>query len=168
MGAEEWGVATGSLIVMGCIMLRKCHLNTCSVGIATQDPELRKLFKGTPESVINYFMFLAGGLREHMARLGFRTVNDMIGRVDKLRVRDNITHWKAKTLNLSPILYKAKVMDRDHSFCCVPQDHKLSESIDNKLIAICEAAINKNETVSSTLEINWIPALLTNTSTATF
>lgn len=154
MGAEEWGVATGALIAMGCIMLRKCHLNTCSVGIATQNPELRKLFNGTPESVINYFIFLAEGLREHMAYLGFRKVNDMIGRVDKLRVRDNITHWKAKTLNLSPILHKAKVLDTDHAFCCVAQDHKLSESIDNKLIEICETAINKNETVSSTLEIN--------------
>ena len=88
------------------------------------------------------------------AYLGFRKVNDMIGRVDKLRVRDNITHWKAKTLKLSPILHKAKVLDTDHAFCCVAQDHKLSESIDNKLIEICETAINKNETVSSTLEIN--------------
>ncbi|GIT19038.1 MAG: glutamate synthase [Dehalococcoidia bacterium] len=110
LGAEEWGIATGALISMGCIMLRKCHLNTCSVGVATQDPELRKKFAGTPDAVVNYFMFLAEGLRAHMAKMGFRTVNEMIGRVDKLKVRSNINHWKAKTLDLSPILMMPEVL----------------------------------------------------------
>ena len=105
LGAEEWGIATGALISMGCIMLRKCHLNTCSVGVATQDPKLRKKFAGTPDAVVNYFMFLAEGLRAHMAKMGFRTVNEMIGRVDKLKVRSNInpdtyTHLKLPTILL--------------------------------------------------------------------
>ncbi len=105
LGAEEWGVATAALVVEGCIMMRKCHLNTCPVGIATQDEDLRKLFTGNPDHVVNFFRFLAQDLREVMAELGFRTVNEMVGRADMLRVRQDIDHWKIKKLDLSPILH---------------------------------------------------------------
>src|SRR5207247_3898233 len=104
LGAEEFGFATAPLIVMGCIMLRKCHLNTCSVGIATQDPELRKKFAGQPEHVINFFFFVAEQVRQFMAELGFRKVDDMVGRVDMLDVQPAIDHWKAKGVDLSAIL----------------------------------------------------------------
>ena len=134
LGAEEWGVATASLITMGCIMLRKCHLNTCSVGVATQDPELRKLFKGTPEAVVNYFQFLAKSLRSEMAKLGFKNVNEMVGRVDKLIQRKDIDHWKAKKIDLSRILYKPKGIDGQNSFCSTNQDHQLEIALDKKII----------------------------------
>ena len=106
LGAEEWGVATAALIVEGCIMMRKCHLNTCPVGVATQDPELRKRFTGDPDHVVNFFRFITEELREIMAELGFRTINDMVGQVDSLEMRDNITHWKYNALDLSAVLYK--------------------------------------------------------------
>ena len=104
LGAEEWGVATGALIAMGCIMMRKCHLNTCPVGVATQDEELRQLFTGEPEHVVTFFRFIAEDLREHMARLGFRTVDEMVGRVDKLVPRRDIRHDKARQLDLARLL----------------------------------------------------------------
>lgn len=154
LGAEEWGIATGALISMGCIMLRKCHLNTCSVGVATQDPELRKKFTGTPDAVVNYFMFLAEGLRELMAKLGFRTVNEMIGRVDKLKVRDDINHWKAKTLDLSPILMKPEVLPQDHPYQQILQDHGLDKALDNKLIELAQPAINDGKQVTETLPVS--------------
>ena len=154
LGAEEWGIATGALISMGCIMLRKCHLNTCSVGVATQDPELRKKFAGTPDAVVNYFMFLAEGLRAHMARMGFRTVNEMIGRVDKLKVRSNINHWKAKTLDLSPILMMPEVLPADHPYQQKSQDHGLDKALDNELIELAKEAIDKEKPVSKTLPIS--------------
>ena len=154
LGAEEWGIATGALISMGCIMLRKCHLNTCSVGVATQDPELRKKFAGTPDAVVNYFMFLAGGLRAHMAKMGFRTVNEMIGRVDKLKVRSNINHWKAKTLDLSPILMMPEVLPADHPYQQKSQDHGLDKALDNELIELAKEAIDKEKPVSKTLPIS--------------
>lgn len=153
LGAEEWGIATGALIAMGCIMLRKCHLNTCSVGVATQDPELRKKFAGTPDAVVNYFMFLAEGLRELMAKLGFRTVEEMVGRVDKLKVRDNIDHWKAKTLDLSPILVKPETLPQDHPYQCITQDHGLDKALDNQLIDLSKEAIDSGSKVSGTLPI---------------
>jgi glutamate synthase (NADPH/NADH) large chain len=153
LGAEEWGIATGALISMGCIMLRKCHLNTCSVGVATQDPELRKKFTGTPDAVVNYFMFLAEGLRELMAKMGFRTVNEMIGRVDKLKARDDIEHWKAKTLDLSPILMKPDVLPNDHPYQKTLQDHGLDAALDNRLIELAAPAINEGKQVSETLPI---------------
>jgi len=134
LGAEEWGVATASLITMGCIMLRKCHLNTCSVGVATQDPELRKLFKGTPEAVVNYFKFLAQSLRKEMAKLGFKTINEMVGRVDKLIQRKDIDHWKAKKIDLSRILYKPKGIEGQKSFCNTSQDHQLDIALDKKIM----------------------------------
>src|SRR5665811_1888601 len=103
LGAEEWGVATAALVTMGCVMLRKCHLNTCSVGIATQDPELRRRFAGTPEAVVNLFTMLAESLREYMAKLGFRTVDEMVGRADRLEPRSTVNHRKARGLN--PVSY---------------------------------------------------------------
>ncbi|KAA1301429.1 MAG: glutamate synthase large subunit [SAR202 cluster bacterium] len=154
LGAEEWGIATGALISMGCIMLRKCHLNTCSVGVATQDPELRKKFAGTPDAVVNYFMFLAEGLRAHMAKMGFRTVNEMIGRVDKLKVRSNINHWKAKTLDLSPILMMPEVLPADHPYQQKSQDHGLNKALDNELIELAKEAVDKEKPVSKTLPIS--------------
>ncbi len=153
LGAEEWGIATGALISMGCIMLRKCHLNTCSVGVATQDPELRKKFTGTPDAVVNYFMFLAEGLRELMAKMGFRTVNEMIGRVDKLRAREDIDHWKAKTLDLSPILMKPEVLPSDHPYQQILQDHGLDTALDNQLIDLARPAIDYGNEVVATLPI---------------
>ena len=153
LGAEEWGIATGSLISLGCIMLRKCHLNTCSVGVATQDPELRKKFTGTPDAVVNYFMFLAGGLRELMAKMGFRTVNEMIGRVDRLKAREDIVHWKAKTLDLSPIIMKPEVLPNDHPYHQIQQDHGLDRALDNRLIELAQPAIERGEKISETLAV---------------
>src|ERR1700761_8357924 len=105
MGAEEWGVATAALVAGGCIMMRKCHLNTCPVGVATQDPELRKLFTGKPEHVVNLFRFMAEELREIMAELGFRTINEMVGRVQFLKVKDGLKNWKVNHIDLSGILH---------------------------------------------------------------
>ena len=104
LGAEEWGVATAALVVEGCIMMRKCHLNTCPVGVATQDPVLRERFTGDPDHVINMFTFMVRELREIMAELGFRTVNEMVGKVEMLKMKKDIVHWKYKHLDLSPIL----------------------------------------------------------------
>src|SRR6185437_7147292 len=109
LGAEEFGFASAALVASGCIMMRVCHLNTCPVGIATQDPELRKKFEGKPEHVVNMMMFIAEELRENMAQLGFRTVDEMVGRVDKLETRDAITHWKALGLDLTEILHRPEV-----------------------------------------------------------
>lgn len=134
LGAGEWGIATASLITMGCIMLRKCHLNTCSVGVATQDPELRKLFKGTPEAVVNYFKFITHSLREEMAKLGFKTVDEMVGRVDRLKQRNDIDHWKAKKIDLSRILYKPKGIEGQKNYCTTSQDHQLDIALDNKIL----------------------------------
>ena len=125
LGAEEFGMATAALIVNGCIMLRKCHLNTCSVGIATQDPELRKQFAGKPEYVVNYFMFVAEELREIMAELGFRTVAEMVGRVDLLDTRQAVDHWKAKGVDLSRLLCVAPRSDEVATHNCMVQDLSL-------------------------------------------
>ena len=138
LGAEEFGMATAPLIVMGCIMLRKCHLNACSVGIATQDPDLRKKFAGEPEHVINYFFMVAEQVREIMAKLGFRTINEMVGRVDMLEPRRAIEHWKAKGLDLSPLLYKPDVPEGVATYCCEEQNHGLELSLDQT--ALIEAA----------------------------
>ncbi|CAK7901455.1 glutamate synthase [NADH] [[Candida] anglica] len=144
LGAEEWGFATTPLIAMGCIMLRRCHLNTCAVGIATQDPELRKKFKGTPESVINFFYYLAQDLRAIMAQLGFRTIAEMVGRAEKLRVRDDLRNTKTANLDLSPILTPAHTIRPGVDTHCVrKQDHKLHIRIDNKLIDESELTLAK-------------------------
>ena len=155
LGADEWGVATAALITMGCIMLRKCHLNTCSVGVATQDPELREKFAGTPEAVVNYFILLAEELRKRMASMGFRTVNEMIGRADMLKQRDDIDHFKAKTLDLSRVLVESNPLDGDHAYQCTEQDHALEFALDHKLIELTQQTIDDGgETkVNETIEI---------------
>ena len=153
LGAEEFGFATAPLVTLGCIMLRKCHLNACSVGIATQDSELRKNFAGKPEHVINYFYFIAEHMREIMASLGFKTVNEMIGRVDKLDTRAAIDHWKAKGLDFSKLLYKPQRFDEVDTYCVSNQDHSLDKALDNVLIENAELAINNGEKVSITHQI---------------
>jgi len=134
LGAEEFGFATTPLIAMGCIMMRKCHLNTCSVGIATQDPVLRKQFKGQPEHVINFFFFLAEQVRQYMAELGFRTVDEMVGRVDMLDLAPAVDHWKARGLDLSAILYNPQVPSRVARRCLQNQDHGLTNALDHQLV----------------------------------
>mgnify|MGYP001163932657 FL=1 len=154
LGAEEFGLATGPLISMGCIMLRKCHLNTCSVGIATQDPDLRKKFAGQPEHVINYFFFIAEHLRQIMADLGLKTINDMVGRVDLLDSRAAIDHWKTQGLELSNLLHMPDVPTGIARHHITDQDHGLDESIDNDLIKEAENAIKKASKVSIKRTIN--------------
>ena len=136
LGAEEFGLATAPLVVMGCIMLRKCHLNTCSVGVATQDPELRKKFAGKPEDVINYFFLIAEQLREIMSELGFRTVNDMVGRTDKLDVNKAILDWKAKGLDLSALLHVPEVSEAVAKYNVEKQNHHLDNVIDHQIISL--------------------------------
>ncbi len=153
LGAEEFGFATPALVTLGCIMLRKCHLNTCSVGIATQDPELRKKFAGQPEHVINYFFFVAEHLREIMSRLGFRTINEMVGRVDKLRTREAIDHWKAKGLDLAALLHKPQVPEGVATHHSRSQDHGLDAVLDQELIARSQAALEKGTPVTLDLPI---------------
>ncbi|KAK0706806.1 hypothetical protein B0T26DRAFT_743952 [Lasiosphaeria miniovina] len=144
LGAEEWGFATTPLIAMGCIFMRKCHLNSCPVGIATQDPELRKKFKGTPEQVINFFYYVANELRAIMAKLGFRTVNEMIGHVDVLRVRDDLRTGKTANIDLSLILTPAhKLRPGVATFNVRKQDHRLYVRLDNKLISEAELTLDK-------------------------
>ena len=154
LGAEEWGIATAALVTIGCIMMRKCHLNTCPVGIATQDPELRKKFAGKPEAAVNYFFLLAEALREIMAMLGFRTINEMVGRVDRLDTRKAITHWKAKGLDFSAILHKPEVPDHILTYRAEPQDHGIAESLDmTQLLKLCEPALEREEPVTLELPI---------------
>ncbi|MCG6926376.1 MAG: glutamate synthase large subunit [Acidobacteria bacterium] len=153
LGAEEWGVATGALVAMGCIMMRKCHLNTCPVGVATQDEELRKLFTGDPDHVVNFFRFIAADLREHMARLGFRRVDDMVGRVDRIAPLRDVRHFKAKQLDLSRLLHFVRANDRCGTFCCVPQDHGLDRALDNELVRLATPALERGESVEASFEI---------------
>jgi glutamate synthase domain-containing protein 2/glutamate synthase domain-containing protein 1/glutamate synthase domain-containing protein 3 len=153
LGAEEFGMATAPLISLGCIMLRKCHLNTCSVGIATQDPDLRKMFTGKPEYVINYFFFVAEELRQIMAEMGFRTVNEMVGRMDRLDTREAVAHWKAQGLDFSNLLHKPEVPDSVATYCRQEQDHGLQRSLDNELIELCVDAIASKKAVSLDLPI---------------
>ncbi|KAH7366847.1 glutamate synthase [Plectosphaerella cucumerina] len=144
LGAEEWGFATTPLIAMGCIMMRKCHLNTCPVGIATQDPELRKKFTGTPEHVINFFYYLANELRAIMARLGFRTINEMVGHAEVLKVRDDLRTPKTQNVDLSLLLTPAhKLRPGVATFNVRKQDHKLYVRLDNKLISEAELTLDK-------------------------
>jgi glutamate synthase domain-containing protein 2/glutamate synthase domain-containing protein 3 len=154
LGADEVGFATAPLIVTGCIMLRKCHLNTCSVGIATQDPELRKRFAGKPEYVINFFFFVAEEVRQIMARLGFRTVSEMIGRVDLLDTREAVEHWKAQGLDFSRVLYRHPRSDEVPTYCCQAQDHGLDKALDHQLIARSQAALEHRQPVEIELPIH--------------
>jgi glutamate synthase domain-containing protein 2/glutamate synthase domain-containing protein 3 len=141
LGAEEYGFATAPLVVTGCIMMRVCHLNTCPVGIATQDPVLRAKYTGKPEFVENYFRFVAEEVRELMAELGFRTVAEMVGRVDRLDVRRAVNHWKAGGLDLTPILHAPEVDASTAIRCVTAQDHGLELALDNQLIAACQPAL---------------------------
>ena len=153
LGAEEWGVATAALVVEGCIMMRKCHLNTCPVGVATQDPELRKRFTGDPEHVINLFKFLVQELREIMAELGFRTVNEMIGQADVLGMRENVTHWKYSKLDLSAILYKEPASEYVGLYKQEEQDHGLEDVLDWKLLEAAKPALENRQKVTGTFDI---------------
>ncbi len=153
LGAEEWGVATAALIVEGCIMMRKCHLNTCPVGVATQDPELRKRFTGNPEHVINFFRFIVQELREIMADLGYKTVNEMIGQVENLEIKENITHWKYSKLDLSPILYREPAAEYVGLYNTEEQDHGLADVIDWKLLATAQPALENQTKVSASFSI---------------
>ncbi len=153
LGAEEFGFSTAPLIAMGCIMMRKCHLNTCPVGVATQDPELRKKFRGQPEHVINFFFFVAEDLRRIMAELGFRTVDEMVGRVDCLVQRKDIDHWKAKGINLSPILYNPPMPAHVGRHCMVAQDHGIEKALDKSLLEHTRDAIENATPVSLSLPI---------------
>ncbi len=153
LGAEEFGFATAALVVSGCIMMRVCHLNTCPVGIATQDPELRKKFSGKPEFVENYFRFVAEDVRELMAQLGFRTMNEMIGRVDRLNTKPALDHWKASGLDLSKILHQPDVPASASRRCTERQDHGLDKALDNQLIALAAPALERREPVEFALPI---------------
>ena len=148
LGAEEFGFATAPLIVMGCIMLRKCHLNTCSVGIATQDPVLREKFAGNPEHLINYFFFVAEQLRTIMADLGFRTVNEMVGRVDMFDAHVAIEHWKARGLDFTDLLHRPQVPDDVATYHCDDQNHGLEHTLDHKLIDLARGALENRTPVA--------------------
>ena len=153
LGAEEFGFSTAPLIVEGCIMMRKCHLNTCPVGIATHDPALRKKFNGQPEHVVNYFFFVAEEVRELMAQLGFRKFNEMIGRVDKIRAKKAIDHWKARGLDLSSILKKPAVPPDTPTYCVEQQDHALQGALDYHLIELARPALESKQRVEANLPI---------------
>ncbi len=147
LGADEFGFATAPLIVSGCLMMRKCHLNTCPVGVATQDPELRKRFTGQPDHVVNYFFMVAEDVRQWMAKLGFRRFDDMIGRSDKLDVRRAVSHWKTEGLDFSRIFYKPDVGSDTAVFHCEHQDHGLEQALDHSLIAQAQPALENGRAV---------------------
>jgi glutamate synthase (NADPH/NADH) large chain len=147
LGADEFGFATAPLVVEGCIMMRKCHLNTCPVGVATQDPELRKKFSGQPEHVVNYFFFVAEEVREYMAQLGIRKFDDLIGRSDLLDVKDGIAHWKALGLDFSKVFYQPDVAASVARRHAQTQDHELENALDNSLIAQAQNALSNKQPV---------------------
>ncbi len=154
LGAEEYGFSTAPIVVLGCIMMRVCHLDTCPVGVATQNPELRKKFQGDPEHVVNFMRFIAQEMRELMAELGFRTINEMIGRTDRLEPRKAIDHWKARGLDFSDILYQPDVPSDVGRYCQIPQDHGLDKALDNQiLLDLCKPALEKGESVEAILPI---------------
>lgn len=154
LGAEEFGFSTAPLVVMGCIMMRVCHLNTCPVGVATQDPRLTKKFTGQPEFVENFFKFIAEEMREYMAQLGFRTVDEMIGQVDKLDTQKAVDHWKAAGLDFSNILHKAELRLGDNYYQVKQQDHGLEHSLDvTKIVPLSEPALENKEKVDIILPV---------------
>ena len=153
LGAEEFGFATSALIVSGCIMMRVCHLNTCPVGVATQDPVLREKFSGKPEYIVNYFRMIAEEVRELMAQLGFRTVDEMVGRRDKLDTRKAIEHWKARKLDLTPVLYMPEVRENVVTRRVHEQDHGLAKALDNLLIELAKDALEYKTPVELRLPI---------------
>ncbi|WP_235934319.1 glutamate synthase large subunit [Sunxiuqinia indica] len=149
LGAEEWGVATAALVVEGCIMMRKCHSNTCPVGVATQNEALRKKFTGNPDHVVNYFEFLVNGLREIMAELGFRSIEEMVGQSQVLKFKDDIDHWKYKGLDLSPILYKETFGEEQGLFCSKEQNHLMDEILDWKFVEKAQESIKNGKKVKA-------------------
>lgn len=154
LGAEEYGFSTAPLVVLGCVMMRVCHLDTCPVGVATQNPELRKKFAGDPSHVVNYMRFVAQEIREMMAKFGFRTINEMIGRTDKLQTRKATDHWKAKGVDLSEILTRHDVPDNYGTYCQINQDHGLEKSLDETvLMDICKPTIENGEQVEALVPI---------------
>ena len=153
LGADEFGFATAPLVVEGCIMMRKCHLNTCPVGVATQDPELRKRFTGQPEHVVNYFFFIAEEVRELMASIGIRKFNDLIGRADLLDMQKGIDHWKLAGLDFSKVFHQPKVDQSVSLFNNDVQDHGLKNALDNQLIALAKPALEKGQKVTIELPI---------------
>jgi glutamate synthase (ferredoxin) len=154
LGAEEFGFATAPLVALGCVMMRVCHLNTCPVGVATQDPALRRNFTGDPAHAVNFMRFVAQEVRELMAQLGCRTINEMIGRTDLLEPREAIDHWKARGLDFTNILYQPKVSEEVGRYCQIPQDHGLDKALDNTvLLKLCQPALERKEKVVADLEI---------------
>ncbi|GIH54655.1 glutamate synthase [Microbispora rosea subsp. aerata] len=153
LGAEEYGFATAPLVVSGCVMMRVCHLDTCPVGIATQNPELRKRFGGKPEFVVNFFEFIAQEVREYLAQLGYRSLDEVIGRVDLLDTTAAVDHWKASGLDLSPILYQPELPEGTPRRKVVEQDHGLDKALDNTLIQLAEGALNYGDPVTLELPI---------------
>lgn len=154
LGAEEFGLSTAPLIVLGCIMMRVCHLDTCPVGVATQNPELRKKYTGDPGHVVNYMKFIAAEMREYMAKLGFRTINEMVGRTDKLEMTKALDHWKAKGLDLSKVFTKPDVPQDFGTYKQMEQDHGIQDSLDETvLMDICKPTIEKGEPVEAIVPI---------------
>ena len=153
LGAEEWGISTAALVVEGCIMMRKCHTNTCPVGVATQDPELRKLFTGKPEDVVTFFEFLAEDLREIMASLGFRTINEMVGHSEILRMRNDLPFWKLKDIDLGAVLYQEHVPENVGVYKQIEQDHELEEVMDLRLLSAAKGGLYDGKKVSKQFSI---------------
>jgi glutamate synthase (NADPH/NADH) large chain len=153
LGADEFGFATAPLVVEGCIMMRKCHLNTCPVGIATQDPVLRRKFEGKPEHVVNYFFFVAEEARELMARLGVRTMSELIGHTELLDVKKGIAHWKAKGLDFSRVFAMPRMPPEVSRFNNEVQNHGLEKALDNRLIELARSALERREKVSIEMPI---------------
>jgi glutamate synthase (ferredoxin) len=154
LGAEEFGFATAPLVALGCVMMRVCHLNTCPVGVATQDPKLRAKFAGSPDHVVCFMRFIAQEVRELMAQLGFRTVNEMIGHTERLEPKAAVDHYKASGLDFSPIFYQPSVPARVGRYCSIPQDHGLELALDNTtLLSLCKPALEEQQPVSATLPI---------------
>ena len=147
LGADEFGFSTAPLVVEGCIMMRKCHLNTCPVGVATQDPELRKKFTGQPDHVVNYFFFVAEEVREYMAQMGFRRFDEMVGRTDQIDMRESVEHWKAKGLDFSRILYRPAAVSGVASHWTERQDHGLDKALDHQLVAAARPALEQQKPV---------------------
>lgn len=148
LGAEEWGVATAALVVQGCIMMRKCHLNTCPVGIATQDKELRGRFAGQADIVVNFFTMMAQGLREIMAELGYRSINEMVGQTQSLKLLENVDHWKYKGVDLSPLLFKEDCTGNETLYCSTKQKHLIDDIIDRKMIVEAKDALENQTPVN--------------------
>src|SRR5205814_2153280 len=148
LGAEEFGFATAPLVALGCIMMRVCHLNTCPVGVATQDPVLRKKFAGDPNQVVNFMRFIAQEVREWMAKLGYRTINEMIGHSERLEIAKAIDHYKAKGLDYSAIFYQPRVPAHVGRYCQIAQDHGLDKALDRMtLLDMCRPAIDNKTPV---------------------